>query len=85
MKSGDLRTAEHLGGTEDIEIAEEPSWIGWAVLDLVISLRHSEGGTNRFLKGTVFLASLYSRPPILHSIANVSSADRDLYRMDCFA
>jgi hypothetical protein len=34
VKSGDLRTAEHLGGIEEIETAEESSGIGsigWVV------------------------------------------------------
>ena len=32
MRSGDLRTSEHLGGTENIETAEESSWIGWVAV-----------------------------------------------------
>ena len=42
MKSGDLRTREHIGGIEDIETIEELH--GWAglLLDLIMSFFHSE-------------------------------------------
>jgi len=50
VRSGDLRTSEHLGGTENIETAEESSWIGWVAVRPSYQLISQRGMENSVLE-----------------------------------